>query len=135
MQVNFDSDITTYIFLTISIITCSSLLIGYKTFISGLILFFCLMTIRFKCLFMQDGADNVIYIVLPFVILLKSYNILSLNLINNFKKKSYKIISILAVIGILFQLSLTYFFGALSKLKETVWQNGEAIYYLSLIHI
>lgn len=129
LYLDFSSPIVNYSFWLVAIVSCTIFLFGYKILISGLILFFCLLEIRFKCLFLQDGADNVIYIILPFLMFCRSYNLMNGKLVNNFSKR-FQVIPSLAVMGIIIELCLIYFFGGLSKLSHTLWTSGEALYYI-----
>jgi hypothetical protein len=128
--VNFNNPIVVYSFLFIGLIASISFLIGYRVKLTGLIIFFCLITIKLRALYTQDGGDNVVGTMLPFLLLASTYNIYNGKLNNNFKNKALQLIPILAGIGVIIEFCLVYFAAGLSKILQPIWQNGEALYYI-----
>lgn len=128
--INFADPFITNIFLGVAFLSTLSFLYGYRVKLSGLILFFCLFTIRFRALYAQDGADNVMLTMVPLLLLASTYNLYTGKLNNNFKHRALQMIPILAGVGILYEFCLIYFGAGLSKILQPVWQNGEALYYI-----
>jgi len=128
--INFTNPTVTYSFLTIGLIASISFLVGYRVKLTGIIIFFCLITIKLRALYTQDGADNVMATMIPLLLLTSTYNILNGKLNNNFKSEVFKLIPILAGIGIILEFCLIYFAAGLSKMLQPIWQNGEALYYI-----
>ena len=119
-----------YGFLAVGLLSAVSFLVGYRVKLSGLILFFCLITIKLRALFTQDGGDNVIGTMLPLLLLTCTYNLFTGELNNNFRKESLRIVPVLAGIGIMFEFCLIYFVAGFSKVMYPIWQSGEALYYI-----
>lgn len=128
--VNFTNPTAMYIFLGVGLLASCFFLVGYRVKLSGLIIFFCLITVKLRAIFIQDGADNILGTVIPFLLLAATYNLWNGKLNNNFKKKSFQIIPVLAALGILIEFCLVYFVAGLSKIVQPIWQSGEAMYYV-----
>ena len=128
--INFTNPVVTYIFLVAGLLVSLSFLIGYRVKLSGVLLFFVLLTIKMRTLFMQDGGDNVIATMLPFLVLACSFNIYNGSMVNNFKNSNLQLVSKLAVLGIIIEFCLIYFIAGFSKMMYPVWRNGEALYYI-----
>lgn len=130
MFLNFNKPVVTYSFLSIGLLASVSFLIGYRVKLTGLVIFFCLITIKLRALYTQDGGDNVVGTMIPFLLLACTYNIYTGKLNNNFKSKTLKLIPVLAGLGVLIEFCLIYFAAGLSKSLQPIWQNGEALYYI-----
>jgi len=130
MFLNFYNPIVTYSFLAIGLLASISFLFGYRVKLSGAVIFFCLITIKLRALFTQDGGDNVMVTMIPILLLASTYNIFNGKLNNNFKNEALKLIPFLAGIGIIVEFCLIYFAAGFSKALQPVWQNGEALYYI-----
>jgi hypothetical protein len=128
--VNFTNPTVMYLFLGIGLLASCFFLVGYRVKLSGLVIFFCLITIKLRAVFIQDGADNIVGTMVPFLLLASTYNLWNGKLNNNFKKERFKIIPVLAAFGVLFEFCLVYFVAGLSKAMYPVWQSGEAMYYI-----
>jgi hypothetical protein len=128
--INFTNPLAMYIFLSLGLLASCFFLVGYRVKFSGLIIFFCLITIKLRAVFTQDGADNIIGTMIPFLLLVSSYNLLNGKLNNNFKRESFKIIPLLAALGVIIEFCLVYFVAGLSKIVQPIWQSGEAMYYI-----
>ncbi|XLS28492.1 HTTM domain-containing protein [Flavobacteriaceae bacterium M23B6Z8] len=128
--VNFNNPTAMYLFLIIGLLASCFFLVGYKVKLSGLVIFFCLITVKLRAIFIQDGADNIVGTMLPFLLLAATYNLWNGKLNNNFKSRSLQIIPVLAALGILIEFCLVYFVAGLSKIVQPIWQNGEAMYYV-----
>ena len=128
--VDFSDAVVMYTFLAFGLLASVSFLVGYRVKLSGLIIFFCLITIKLRAVFTQDGADNVVGTMIPFLLLVTSYNLWNGKLTNNFKKPALQIIPVLAALGVIIEFCLIYFVAGLSKAVQPIWQNGEAMYYI-----
>jgi hypothetical protein len=128
--VNFTNSVVLYTFLGVAITAACAFLVGYRAMLSGLVLFFCMMTIKLRALFTQDGADNVIGTMLPLLLLCSTYNLLTGKRNNQFKREWLQWVPFLAGVGVLYEFCLIYFTAGLSKAVQPVWQSGEALYYI-----
>ena len=128
--IDFSNTYAVYTFLLIGLLASSCFLFGFKMKLSGMVVFLCLITIKLRALFTQDGADNVIGTMIPLLLLATSFNLITGRLNNDFKNKTLKMIPLLALYGIIFEFCLIYFAAGLSKLLQPIWQNGEALYYV-----
>lgn len=135
LQYPFYNQAATLLFLAVSVVACLLFLLGIRKYITGTLLFLCLFELKNRNIFIMDGADNVIWIMLPFLTLAQSQPLLS----NHEKTKSQAPpnpasvkdhLALLAVLGITIQLCFIYFFTALSKMLHDIWQNGTALYYI-----
>ncbi|MEM6719333.1 MAG: HTTM domain-containing protein [Bacteroidota bacterium] len=130
MFLNFNNPIITYTFLAVGLLASISFLIGYRVKLTGIIIFFCLITIKLRALYTQDGGDNVVGTMIPLLLLASTYNLYNGKLNNNFKNEALQLIPILAGIGVIIEFCLVYFAAGLSKMLQPIWQNGEALYYI-----
>ncbi len=128
--VNFSNPLVLYTFLSIGLLASCSFLMGYRVKLTGVLLFCCLISIKLRALYTQDGADNVIGTMLPFLLLASTYNLYTGKLTNNFKRPALQLLPALAASGILLEFCLIYFAAGLSKVVQPIWQNGEALYYI-----
>ncbi len=130
MMMNFGNYQVVYTFLSIGLLSSISFLFGYRVKLSGLLLFFCLITIKLRALYTQDGADNVMATMIPFLMFATTYNLFTGKQNNNFRLKALQVIPILAALGVVLEFCLIYFAAGLSKVVQPIWQNGEALYYI-----
>lgn len=135
IQFPFYNPTATLLFVIFSLIVCLLFLFGIKKYLSGILLFICLFEFKNRNIYIMDGADNVIWIMLPLLAFVQSGSLLK-----NMNGDSYKVpsattsikahISALAVLGIIIQLCLIYFCSGLAKAMQGIWQNGTALYYI-----
>jgi hypothetical protein len=102
---------------------------------SGLLLFLCLWLFHTRYPFLMDGADNVIWIILPFLAFSNSHSLVKRKRqaappSGTIRGITLNHLSSLSTLGFALQLSLIYLFTAWSKITQEVWQNGTALYYI-----
>jgi hypothetical protein len=109
--------------------------IGVFKKISTIIIFFLLFIFRIRDIFLIDGGDNVISVLLPFLLFVDSYSLIDKyeEMSKRLKSKFDPYLNIMSVIfsfAIIFQICIIYFFASIHKLNGEVWRNGTAIYYI-----
>lgn len=140
----FDMAFGPQLFLLLTIAAGLLFLFGEFSIFPGIALYWLILVAKMRNGFILDGSDNVIHVILPFLILADSYRYFRLGLLDgvrlNFqpgwweKVKPHwlqfrKVIHEVALIGLLVQVCFVYFFTALAKLQGELWLNGTAIYY------
>ncbi|HXC05429.1 MAG TPA: HTTM domain-containing protein, partial [Bacteroidia bacterium] len=131
----FNTHTHTVLFLLFSLLAAILFLLGFVNRISGLILFLCIILLRMRNLYLMDGADNVIWVMLPFLALAPSVPLIPINPFFQPSSRSAagiiaSHIGMLACLGFMIQLSLIYLFTAWSKFQQDIWLNGTAMYYI-----
>lgn len=136
-NINFNYELNISIFLFLGIIFSFLFLLGFLQQISALIIFILLFIFKIRNIYLLDGADNVISVILPFYFFIntysfsKKYDQIIDGLLNRFKLSKFaRIISFYGAIGIMIQISIIYFFAGLHKLDGETWRNGTALYYI-----
>lgn len=119
------------IFLLAVILFATMYLFAIWGRISGILLFLSLIILKLRNGFILDGSDNVIQVILPFLILSDN-----LNYFRYFERKKLTLISkllsrysIIFTYGFMLQVCYVYFFTALAKHEGELWRNGTATYY------
>lgn len=135
LYIDFNNENNITLFLIIGIIFSLFLFLGFLKKLSAIVLFLLLLIFKHRNIYLLDGGDNVIWILLPFMSFIDSYSFSKGydNLINKIsvKFKSYSIImSKYFSFAIIIQLCIIYFFASLHKLQGEVWLNGTALYYV-----
>lgn len=125
LRLPFENDVFITALILFGILLGVLFTLGYRIVISGFLLALVLMSLRLRNIYILDGADNVIWTVLPFIAMASSYHLISNKQVNQLGA-----LQDFAPLGVMIQFSLVYLFASLTKLKEPVWQNGEALYYI-----
>ena len=136
-NINFNYELNTSLFLFLGIICSFLFLLGFLQRISALIIFILLFIFKIRNIYLLDGADNVISVILPFYFFIhtysfsKKYDQLIDSALHRFKLSKLIIqISFYSTIGIMIQICIIYFFSGLHKLEGETWRNGTALYYI-----
>lgn len=127
------------ILLAITFVCSFCFLLGILKRISGVGLILTLMILRMRNGFILDGSDNVIQVILPFLVFADSYKYFTYSLpqprwyrrlcIYARRSTIIQTIKYFSCLGVMLQICYVYFFTALAKLQGRLWQNGTAIYY------
>jgi hypothetical protein len=135
LYIDFNIEKNVIIFCLTGIFFSLLFTLGILKRLSTLIIFFILFIFKIRVIYLIDGGDNVISVLLPFLFFIDSYS-----LIDKYKEFTQKIktkiqpylniTSLLFSFAIMFQICIIYFFAALHKLTGEVWQNGTAIYFI-----
>ncbi len=128
----FNINYAPQIFLYLIIVLATLYMFGVFGRIIGVFLFISLIILKFRNGFILDGSDNVIQVILPWLILadnLRYFRLLDSNENQSFLDKPMQKISKIATIGFLVQIACVYFFTAFAKLQGSLWLNGTAVYY------
>jgi len=136
LYIDFLNQINVNIFCCLGVLFSFLFMIGIFQKISAVILFFLLFVFKIRNLYLLDGADNVILVLLPFFLFINTY---SFSQKYNFLKNKYFVNKNNAVVNlfskyfltaITIQLCIVYFFSGLHKLQGGVWRDGTALYYI-----
>ncbi len=135
LYIDFNNNNNVVLFCVFGILFSITFLLGVFTRLSATVLFFLLFIFKIRMLYMLDGADNVISVLLPFFVFLDSYS-----LIDSYEKYKLKIItkwepyvSITSKwfsIAMILQICIIYFFASFHKLQGDLWLDGTALYYI-----
>ncbi|WP_326982145.1 HTTM domain-containing protein [Chryseobacterium sp. MYb264] len=94
-----------------------------------------LFLFKIRNIYILDGADNVISVILPFYLFIETQSLSSKY--EFLKHKIYKrtstisnILSVYFSYGIMIQICIVYFFSGLHKLEGKMWRDGTALYYI-----
>ena len=112
---------------------CFCLGIGGTT--NGVVFYFFYFVFKIRNGLILDGSDNVIAVILPFLIFSDCYRFF--NVENKFEALEFKVRNLVIfkalnnamTLGIMLQVVFIYFFTAVAKSAGAMWQNGTAIYY------
>lgn len=137
LNIDFTNKNKVIIFLSIGILFSVFFMIGILQRISVIILYLLLFIFKIRNIYLLDGADNVISVILPFFLFINTYSLISkYEIIKNkilCKFRLYKINNLLSYyfsLAIMVQICIIYFFAGLHKLQGDVWRNGTALYYV-----
>lgn len=114
------------LFCIIGVALSFCFLSNYKTLICGTILFFMVHIIRFRNIFILDGADNLVWIMLPFVTLYTPNLFFKNRAINTVRRY----LNLLLPWAVMIQMCIVYSTAALYKLEGELWKNGTALFYI-----
>jgi len=89
-----------------------------------LMLFIILVILNLRNPWLNDGSDNVILVLLPF---------LALTLYEKSNSSFFIQLHKASILGIKIQICIIYFFTAFYKFQGEMWQNGIAVYYAILV--
>lgn len=131
------------LYLLLAIVFGLLFVFGELSVFSGAVLYYLVMAGKMRNGFILDGSDNVIDVILPFIILADSYKYFRLELFGKIKWPASgllghfrphalqlrRVVHEVALIGLLVQVCYVYFFTAIAKLQGDLWLNGTAVYY------
>jgi len=124
LMLPFENQLFLTVFLWLVLFVIVLFILGVKPLATSLVLLLLLTALRLRNAYILDGADNVIWVMLPFIALCPSYNLITNKVTNNLKH--FKI----APYAMQFQFAIIYFFSGLSKVIEPIWYSGDALYYI-----
>ncbi|MDQ1164409.1 HTTM domain-containing protein [Flavobacterium sp. SORGH_AS_0622] len=135
LYIDFTIERNVKIFCVMGIVFSLFFTLGILKKISTLLIFFILFIFKICNIYLIDSGDDVISVLLPFLLFVDSYS-----LVDSYEKFSQKVksryrdlfdlTSRIFSFAIMFQICIIYFFAALHKISAEVWQNGTAIYYI-----
>lgn len=110
--------------------------LGIGKWFVGLLVYALLLNLQWRNPMVLSGADNVILVCLPFLILGDSYRILSYNWPSfSFEKsENARFVRRLAALGLMLQVCIIYFVTGIEKAAVDLWQDGIANYYILQLH-
>ncbi len=135
LYINFDIKRNVVAFCILGIFFSLTFLLGVLTKISSIALTIILFIIKSRLIYLMDGADNVISVLMPFFIFLDTKSLIT-------KYENYKcslkkylqpylnITSSCFTLAVMIQICIIYFFASLHKIQSTEWMNGTALYYI-----
>ena len=135
LYLDFNREINIFLFFSLGILFSTTFILGIFTRISSIILFFLLLLFKIRNIYLLDGADNVISVVLPFFVFIDSYSFYDFyerktRPIKNRFEPYLNITSYWFSIAMMLQIGIIYFFASLHKLQGEVWLDGTALYYI-----
>lgn len=135
LYINFNNENNIILFCVLGILFSTTFILGLCTRISSLFLFFLLFIFKIRALYLLDGSDNVISVMLPFFIFLDSYSLIDSyqNFTLRIKCKVQPYLNITSKwfsIAMMLQICIIYFFASLHKLQGEDWIEGSALYYV-----
>lgn len=134
LQLPFNNPAFTFLFLTCGCLLTICFFSDIYPTVAGIILSLILVELKLRNVYILDGADNVVEVVLPFLAIAKGKSVLRFNIpqiwLHNPVNRAYlRVIRIIATYGVLIQVCFVYFFTVIAKLHEPIWRNGTALYY------
>ena len=135
LNFNFHSNWVIFLFLTTGLVFSFLFMLGIFQRFSVVVLFFLLLVFKMRNIYLLDGGDNVISVILPFYLFVNTYSYSKKY--EEFKKiKAFKITIIESLISnyfafaIMIQICIIYFFAGIHKLQGELWRDGTALYYI-----
>lgn len=134
LEINFNSLLLTRLYLLASLVAAIALLLGVRKLLFGLLLCASLLLLKMRNIFILDGGDNLIQVLLPFIAISES-----LPLLESAKHAGPATGRLAAVrhtlgrlgsYGIRLEVCYVYFFAFLHKLPGPLWLDGTATYYV-----
>ncbi len=117
----FRDSFTSKVVPLLGIVTLLLFAFNYKNLITGLLLFFILLLIKWRNLFIMDGGDNLYALIIFFLAFFDP---------NAREEDNSSISSSQVALCLKLQLCLVYFFAGIWKLKGNLWLNGTSLHYL-----
>jgi len=124
----------------LGIIVAIAFTVGYRTRLAGALHWFMIRSLQDRTPFVGDGGDNIMRIMLLFLILVDAGAYFSYDARHQSRRVDAdaqsprnQVLAVLHNIGVLLmigQLSLLYMSTGLYKVMGEVWQNGTALYYV-----
>ena len=135
LNIDFTQPSNSVIFCILGALLSLFFTLGIFSRTTAFLLFFMSFIFKFRNIFLLDGGDNIVMVILPFFFFIQSKSICSTydRLIEklNINTNPYcKKISNLAILAILIQVCFIYLFAGLHKLQGETWLNGTALYYI-----
>ncbi|MGB3468454.1 MAG: hypothetical protein WBA74_24425, partial [Cyclobacteriaceae bacterium] len=125
LRLPFENETFLTYFLLGGIVLSFLFTIGIKPLITSWALLVFITFLRLRNIYILDGADNVIWTMLPFMAFAASYQLFTYKKVNTlgFMEK-------IAPYAMMIQFSIVYFFAGFSKLIEPIWYEGDAMFYI-----
>ncbi len=135
LYIDFNNETNINLFLVTGIVFSLFLFLGFFKRFSAIVLFLLLIIFKHRNIYLLDGGDNIIWILLPLMSFIDSYSFSGSydRFVDNITKKIkpyFIILSKYFSFAIIIQLCIIYFFSSLHKLQGEVWINGTALYYV-----
>lgn len=135
IYINFNIEKNAIILCFLGVFFSTTFIYGIFTRLSTVFLFFLLFVFKIRNIYLLDGADNVISVILPFFIFIDSFSMSNIyeQKIKNLKNKFSNYINITSnyfSIGMMLQICIIYLFASLHKLQGPIWLDGTALYYI-----
>jgi hypothetical protein len=131
----FDGIILLKLYLVILCLSSFAFCLGFGGVVNGIFLYFLYFFLRMRNGLILDGSDNVISVILPFLIFANSYKYFKTeSRLDGLgkrirEKRLITYVNDVLCLGILVQVVIIYFFTSVAKSGGTLWQNGTAVYY------
>lgn len=128
----FRSDPIVLAFLGVCLGTSVLLFLGIFNKPAGIILLAGLILIKFRNIYIMDGGDNLILILLPYIALGESDPLIKVRSLTEqgSLKNIGQNLALLMPLGIICQVCIVYFFAGLIKINGPLWKEGTALYYV-----
>lgn len=135
LNIDFTQPTNSVFFCLLGIFFSLTFTLGILSRTSAFFLFFLSFIFKFRNIFLLDGGDNIVMVLLPFFFFIQSTSLCATY--NAFLEKwriknNYYLDTLhkLAILGIMIQVCYIYLFAGLHKLQGEVWQDGTALYYI-----
>ncbi|WP_421889859.1 HTTM domain-containing protein [Marinoscillum sp.] len=123
------------IYLVMMVVLAILYSLGYGGRITGMLLFIGIMVLKLRNGFILDGSDNVIQVILPFLVIADSHFHFRYTPRKKPATNPYlKELQGAAVLALMIQVCFVYFFTSLAKIQGELWLNGTAVYYTMRVH-
>lgn len=135
LNINFNNEQNIIIFCIVGVFFSITFSIGIFKRISAILLFFLLFIFKIRNLYLLDGADNVISVLLPFFVFIDSYSLSNFyetksNLIKTRLEPYLSMTSFSFTLAVMVQICIIYFFASIHKSQSKPWCDGTALYYI-----
>jgi hypothetical protein len=133
LEINFNDLHQAFFYMSASLVCAVLFLLGWRTFWTGMLLFLFLTILKMRNIFILDGGDNLIQILLPFIAISNSlplYTTSAKSAVDSRWKQTQLLVSRLGNYGVMIEVCYVYLFAFLHKLPGPLWLDGTATYYV-----
>jgi len=133
LEINFNDLHEAFFYMCASLLCAILFLLGWRTFWTGMLLFLFLIILKMRNVYLLDGGDNLMQVLMPFIAIsgsLPLYNTKSSTAKSNRWYQTQQLISRLGNYGVMLEICYVYFFAFLHKIPGPLWLDGTATYYV-----
>lgn len=133
LEINFNDLHEAFFYMCASLLCAVLFLLGWRTFWTGMLLFLFLIILKMRNIYLLDGGDNLMQVLMPFIAIsgsLPLYNTKSSTAVSNRWYQTQQLINRLGNYGVMLEICYVYFFAFLHKIPGPLWLDGTATYYV-----
>lgn len=133
LEFDFNHLYLAYLYMVSSLVLAILFLLGWHSFWTGILLFLSLIILKMRNIFILDGGDNLMQILLPFIAIgdsLPLYLTQKVQPVTGKWHQTRQLLGKLGNYGVMLEVCYVYFFAFLHKIPGPLWLDGTATYYV-----